>query len=85
MRCSLALANCASAQERNINRKAKAWAQTQLRRATTPILKNSNLLEIGEYLGYTAQECTEMMVDKVNYSTTLNFGMLLLVEIDHMT
>ena len=85
MRCSLALANCASAQERNINNKAKAWAQTQLRRATTPILKNSNLLEIGEYWGYTAQECTEMMVDKVNYRTTLNFGMLLLVEIDHMT
>ena len=66
MRCSLALANCSSAQERNLSRKAKAWVQTQLRRVTTPILKNSNLLEIGEYWGYTAQESTEMMVDKVD-------------------
>ena len=66
VRCSLALANSSSSHESNVSRKAKAWVQTQLRRATTPNLKNSNLLEMGEYWGYTAQESTEMMVDKVS-------------------
>ena len=66
MRCSLALANCSGVQERNVHRKAKVWAQTQLRRAATPILKSSNLHHIGEFWGYTAQESTEIMVDKVH-------------------
>ena len=68
VRCSLALANCSTSHESNVSKKAKAWVQTQLRRATTPNLKKSNLLEIGEYWGYTGQECTEMMVDKVSLS-----------------
>ena len=65
VQCSLALANCSSAQGRNTG-KARDWVQTQLRRVTTPTLKNSNLFEIGEYWGYTAQEATEIMLDKVN-------------------
>ena len=60
------LANCSGVQGRNLNRKAKGWAQTQLRRATTPVLKNSNLHHIGEFWGYTAQESMEMMLDKVS-------------------
>lgn len=60
------LANCSGVQGRNLNRKAKGWAQTQLRRATTPVLKNSNLHHIGEFWGYTAQESTEMMLDEVS-------------------
>lgn len=65
VRCSLMLANCSGVQGRNLNRKAKGWAQTQLRRATTPVLKNSNLHHIGEFWGYTARESTEMMLDKL--------------------
>lgn len=60
------LANCSGVQGRNLNRKAKGWAQTQLRRATIPVLKNSNLHHIGEFWGYTAQESTEMMLDEVS-------------------
>jgi len=62
------LANSSGVQGRNLNRKAKGWAQTQLRRATTPVLKNSNLHHIGEFWGYTAQESMEMMLDKVKSS-----------------
>ena len=65
IQCSLALGNCSNSQETNFSRKAKAWALTQLRHATTPILKNNSLLEIGEYCGYTAEESTEIMVEKV--------------------
>ena len=60
------LANCSGVQGKNLNRKAKGWAQTQLRRATTPVLKNSNLHHIVEFWGYTAQESMEMMLDKVS-------------------
>ena len=60
------LANCSGVQGRNLNRRAKGWAQTQLRRATTPVLKKSNLHHIGEFWGYTAKESMEMMLDKVN-------------------
>ncbi|KAL9950391.1 hypothetical protein ACROYT_G042879 [Oculina patagonica] len=68
VRCSLMLTNCSGVQERSVNRKAKVWAQTQLRRATTPVLKHSNLHHFGEFWGYTAQESTEMMVDKLVWS-----------------
>ena len=59
------LSNCSGVRERSVNRKAKVWAQTQLRRVTIPILKSSSLHHIGEFWGYTAQESMEMMVDKV--------------------
>ena len=65
IRCSLALANCSNSQGTIFSRKAKSWALTQLRRASTPTLKHSNLVEVGEYWGYSAEESTEMMVDKV--------------------
>ena len=65
------LANCSGVQGRNLNRRAKGWAQTQLRRATTPVVKNSNLHHIGEFWGYTAQESMEMMLDKVNTINTI--------------
>ncbi|XP_073259448.1 Fanconi anemia group C protein-like [Porites lutea] len=65
IRCSLALANCSNSQGTIFSRKAKSWALTQLRRASTPTLKHSNLMEVGEYWGYSAEESTEMMVDKL--------------------
>lgn len=65
VRCSLLLSNCSAVQEKNLNKKAKSWVQTQLRRATTPILKNSILHHIGEFWGYTAQESLEIMLKKV--------------------
>lgn len=65
IRCSLALANCSNSQGTIFSRKAKSWALTQLRRASTPTLKHSNLVEVGEYWGYSAEESTGMMVDKV--------------------
>ena len=69
IRCSLALANCSNSQGTIFSRKAKSWALTQLRRASTPTLKHSNLVEVGEYWGYSAEESTEMMMDKVLRST----------------
>ena len=69
IRCSLALANCSNSQETIFSRKAKSWALRQLRRASTPTLKHSNLVEVGEYWGYSAEESTEMMVGKVLRST----------------
>jgi len=65
VRCSLAMAYCSGMQGRN-SKKAKKWVIMQLRCATTPVLPNSNLIEFGEYWGFTGQECMEMMVDKVS-------------------
>lgn len=64
VRCSLAMAYCSGMQGRNTE-KAKKWMIAQLRCATTPVLPNSNLIEFGEYWGFTGQECMEMMVDKL--------------------
>ncbi|XP_068725843.1 Fanconi anemia group C protein homolog [Montipora capricornis] len=64
VRCSFALACYCGAQGRK-TKKAKDWVLMQLRCVTTPTLPNSNLLEIGEYWGYTAQESMEVMVDEL--------------------
>lgn len=65
VRCSLLLSKCSAVQEKNLNKKAKSWVQTQLRCATIPILKNSILHHIGEFWGYTAQESLEIMLKKL--------------------
>lgn len=75
VRCSLAMAYCSGMQGRNTE-KAKKWMIAQLRCATTPVLPNSNLIEFGEYWGFTGLECMEMMVDKVSVDRcvkTLNY------------
>ena len=69
------MAYCSGMQGRNTE-KAKKWMIAQLRCATTPVLPNSNLIEFGEYWGFTGQECMEMMVDKVSVDRcvkTLNY------------
>ena len=78
MRCSLALANCSNSQGTIFSRKAKSWALTQLRHASTPTLKHSNLVEVGEYWGYSAEESTEVMVDKVLRSIKISAVPLIL-------
>lgn len=80
IRCSLALANCSNSQETIFSRKAKSWALTQLRGASTPTLKHSNLVEVGEYWGYSAEESTEIMVDKVLRSVKIIAVSLILLQ-----